>query len=90
MISINKYGWTPLHAACYFGRLHIVKYLIEELGSDPSASNLNGWHALIFTVMGGSETEASIIQYLIRTGRSIPDKKDSSENTALTYARSIQ
>ena len=27
--KINKFGWTPLHAACYFGRLEIVKYLIE-------------------------------------------------------------
>jgi len=51
--KLNKFGWTPLHAACYFGRLDIVKFLIEEEQADPNESNSNGWHSLIFAVMGG-------------------------------------
>ena len=25
---LNKYGWTALHAACYFGHIDIVEYLV--------------------------------------------------------------
>lgn len=27
---LNKFGWTALHAACYYGRLSFVKYLIAK------------------------------------------------------------
>ena len=50
---LNKYGWTALHAACYFGRLPIVEYLIESNNCDFNLQNPNGWHSLIFAVMGG-------------------------------------
>ena len=43
-----------MHAACYFGRLDIVKYLVEEDNADPNEKNPNGWHGLIFAVMGGN------------------------------------
>ena len=52
-LRLNKFGWTPLHAACYFGRLDIVKFLVEEGHADPNDQNSNGWHSLIFAVMGG-------------------------------------
>jgi ankyrin repeat protein len=26
--TLNKHGWTALHAACYFGRVEMVHYLI--------------------------------------------------------------
>ena len=62
-LSLNKYGWTPLHAACYFGKTDIVKYLIEEKGADPNLSNDNGWHSVIFAVMGGTGYE--VLKYLL-------------------------
>jgi ankyrin repeat protein len=52
--SLNKYDWTPLHAACYFGRLEIVKYLVETHHVDVNAQNAYGWHSLTMTVMGSS------------------------------------
>jgi hypothetical protein len=41
-----------MHAACYHGKLDIVKYLAEVCGCDPNVANFNGWNALTFAVMG--------------------------------------
>ena len=42
-----------MHAACYFGRLEIAIFLIEHDHADPNEVNPNGWHSLIFAIMGG-------------------------------------
>lgn len=86
-IIINQYGWTPLHAACYFGRLDIVKYLIECENFDPNDENLNGWHSLIFAVMGGHG--AKVVEYLMTVNQIKIDHHDVYGKNALTYAESI-
>ena len=53
-LTLNKYGWSALNTACYFGRLDMVKYLVEEHRSDPNHRNSNGWHSLIFALMGST------------------------------------
>lgn len=60
--EINKYGWTPLHAACYFGHIHIVKYIVNELDGDVNKRNENGWNSLIFAVMGA---HIDVIDFLL-------------------------
>ncbi|CDW89562.1 ankyrin [Stylonychia lemnae] len=84
---INKFGWTPLHAACYFGRLSIVIYLIEQDHADPNEVNPNGWHSLIFAVMGGHGSE--IVEYLLKKTITDPLLTDEKGNNALAYAKSI-
>jgi Ankyrin repeats (many copies) len=71
-LPLNKYGWTALHAACYFGHLDLIRYLIEVQSCDPNETNQNGWHALIFAVMGSTiyshykaDSAEAIVSYLI-------------------------
>ena len=52
-VPLNKYGWTALHAACYYGHINIVRYLVSVHYADVNATNHNGWHSLIFAVYGG-------------------------------------
>jgi ankyrin repeat protein len=77
-LPLNKFGWTALNAACYFGQLEIIKYLCEDQILDPNATNQNGWHSLIFTLMGSSiysrfnySAAENIINYLL----SVPNIK---------------
>ena len=86
-MRINKFGWTALHAACYFGRLDIVQYLIEEEQANPNEVNPNGWHSLIFSVMGGNGFE--VITYLLNLNLVNINYTDSSGKSALNYAESI-
>jgi len=37
----DKYGWTPLYTASYYGRFEIVKYLVEH-GADINAKDNDG------------------------------------------------
>ena len=83
-MKLNKYSWSPLHAACYFGKLDIVKFLIEEESASPNDINTNGWHSLIFCVMGGKGHE--VISYLLSKNIVNINIKDSSGKDALNYA----
>ena len=60
--ALNRYGWTALHAACYFGHISLVRYLIIDQCADVNAVNINGWHSLIFAVYGG---HLDIVDYLL-------------------------
>jgi ankyrin repeat protein len=71
-LPLNKFGWTALNAACYFGQFEIIKYLCEDQNLDPNATNQNGWHSLIFTIMGSAiyshfnySAAENIINYLL-------------------------
>lgn len=59
---LNKYGWTSLHAACYFGHLDIVDYLVTKMHADVNVTNSNGWHSLIFAVYG---RHLDVVDFLI-------------------------
>ena len=60
---------------------------MEEEHADPNEKNPNGWHSLIFAVMGGHGT--SIVEYLIHHTITDPNLVDEKSNNALVYATSI-
>eukprot|EP00349_Pseudokeronopsis_sp_Brazil_P006421 CAMPEP_0202963564 /NCGR_PEP_ID=MMETSP1396-20130829/7574_1 /ASSEMBLY_ACC=CAM_ASM_000872 /TAXON_ID= /ORGANISM="Pseudokeronopsis sp., Strain Brazil" /LENGTH=119 /DNA_ID=CAMNT_0049684897 /DNA_START=91 /DNA_END=450 /DNA_ORIENTATION=+ len=60
--ELNGHGWAPLHEACYYGHLNIVKYLVEDQQADVNSANVNGWHSLTFAVLGG---QIEIVDYLL-------------------------
>jgi len=83
---LNKYGWTPLHAACFFGKIDIVQHLVTRLQADPNRQNSNGWHALIFALFGG---HLDVIDYLLFETRADPSLTDANHRTALAIAEEL-
>ena len=97
-IQINKYGWTSLHAACYFGSLDLVQYLVEDQCADPNIQNSNGWNSLIFAVIGAADKNSgvsqeedytSIVDYLIESTNVDINLRDNSGYDVLAYAKNI-
>ena len=80
---LNKYGWTALHAASYFGQIEIVKYLVEDLDINVNQTNVNGWHSLIFAVYGG---QLEVIDFLLFEAGVDDQLEDKEQKTALTIA----
>ncbi len=39
-------GANALIRACHYDRLHIIRYLIEDIDVDPNPSNKNDWSAV--------------------------------------------
>eukprot|EP00347_Sterkiella_histriomuscorum_P022351 403330787 len=83
---LNKYGWTALHSACYFGHLEIVQFLTQHCEADVNAINSNGWHSLIFAIFGG---HLDIIDYLLYETEVNEDLLDIQERSALKIAQQI-
>ena len=84
-IKLNRFGWTPLHTACFFGQLKLVQYLVQIENADVNETNINGWHSLIFAVYGG---HLDVVDYLlyetdvlvqIRDSRNQRNAKDIAE-----------
>jgi hypothetical protein len=75
----------------------MVHYLTQEsFGLDIMQTNLNGWHCLIFTVMGSTghsiedlKNYEDILDFLINKKSADSLKKDNSSKDALYYAQKI-
>jgi ankyrin repeat protein len=77
----DKYGWTPLHTACYYGHLHIVKFLLTQGVNINTKDNL-GCTPLHRAVQSGHLT---LIQFLLINGAN-PNLQNHNGNTALHWA----
>lgn len=42
-LGVNKYGKTPLHESAQFGRLEVVKFLLETVGIRPDCLKQGDW-----------------------------------------------
>mmetsp|Transcript_7761 Transcript_7761/g.5821 ORF Transcript_7761/g.5821 Transcript_7761/m.5821 type:complete len:142 (+) Transcript_7761:20-445(+) len=80
---INSYGWTLLHCACYFGKEHILKFLVDEENSDINITNKNGWHGLTFAVLAG---HLHIVDYLLFDTEVTFEMKDKDKKSAFDHA----
>ena len=76
-------GWTSLLYASFFGRLEVVKYLIETCHVDTGARAYDGQTALHCATGNGS---LGIVIYLIETCFVDKDVKDNDGHTALHCA----
>ena len=76
-------GWTTLLYASFFGRLEVVKYLIETCHVDTGAKAYDGQTALHNASGNGS---LGIVIYLIETCFVDKDVKDNDGHTALHCA----
>jgi ankyrin repeat protein len=59
---LNKYGWTPLHAAAYKGNTTLVKYLLEK-GADKDRHNCSGMSPKMLATEAG---HTEVIQLMER------------------------
>lgn len=85
--SINKYGMTPLHAACFHGHYECVQILLDA-GADaniPSATP-NFKFPLHLAV---TRLHKDIVELLILRGRADPGLKDYRGQTPLDIAREL-
>ena len=56
----DRYGVTPIHYTCSWGRLEIAKYLVNEGHCDPNARNSYG-----STPLHHAYNKEEVAQYLI-------------------------
>ena len=81
-------GYNCLHAACYFGHVDMVQYLIEECQMDPSASTSKAHfysktNSLHIASQYGHEP---LVDYLLDKRKMDPSRPDGNGNTALHLA----
>ena len=63
--TVDRYGWTPLHAAVFRGHEEIIQLLLAA-GADPNAGDQQyGWTPLHYTASFGCE---EIVQLLLAAG----------------------
>ena len=73
-ISGGQCGQTPLHTAAECGHLHIVKYLTDEQGCNPSCLNdlkhtplhFAAWNGHITQVSSGLTFLANVSTFMLR------------------------
>ena len=76
-------GWrdtTPLYCACESGQLHIVKYLVEELGADCYSQYDGGFTLLHIAASFGT---LDVVKYLIEEQNCATEPKNKEGNTPL-------
>ncbi|XP_064389430.1 serine/threonine-protein phosphatase 6 regulatory ankyrin repeat subunit C-like [Halichondria panicea] len=72
----------PLHRACLFGYLEIVKALVEA-GADPERKNKEGLSPVHYAASNGHK---ELLVYLIRDCKASANTRDQFNNTPLHYA----
>ena len=77
--------WTTLYQSCHAGELPVVKYLVEELRSDPKRVNANAekLSPLHYACCGG---HVDVVKYLIETCHCDTNCVDKNGRTPLHHA----
>ena len=67
-------GWTPLHYACYYGKLNIVEHLLNDIGSNPNVADHSGITPLQLACYcdGSDELALKVVTYLITVAKCNP------------------
>ncbi|GAV07188.1 hypothetical protein RvY_17059 [Ramazzottius varieornatus] len=76
--GVTSTNSTPLRAACYDGRMQIVRFLVEN-GADLEIANRHGHTSLMIACYRG---HIQIVKYLLERGASV-NRKSIKGNTAL-------
>ena len=79
--SANKYGFTPLLIATYYGHTSLVKYLVEN-GAVVDRQDNRGWTSLMYAAY---YNYTEIAKILLEHNASVTIK-NSEGKTALDYA----
>lgn len=84
----NELGYTGLHYACFYGKIKIVKYLIEELGADLEMMNLSNSTPFLVAV---ENNQYNVVKYLLNIADiSIFDKFGYNALHKAIYNNNIQ
>lgn len=59
-IYLNKFEWTPLHAAAYKGNIQLVEYLLSK-GANKEAINKSGYTPTMLAEMNGHHEVVNIL-----------------------------
>jgi ankyrin repeat protein len=59
-IFLNKFEWTPMHAAAYKGNVEIIKYLLSK-GANVSAVNNSGYTPIMLAQRSGHKEVIEIL-----------------------------
>ena len=70
-------GWTPIHAAAWYGHADIVKFLANSTNIDVNAADSEGWTPIYFAAMGGHSEVIKILAPLADHDPNIPNKYGS-------------
>ena len=63
--------------------MHIVRYLVEQKKADVNSSSKDGWHSLMFAVIGG---HVDVIDFLIYETKVDLDRQDKFNMNAKELA----
>jgi len=72
-VNAERYEWTPLHYAAYYGYKEIVELLIAK-GADADVKSVDEWTPLHYAAEGGYK---KIIELLIAKGANVNAKSKS-------------
>ena len=80
----NKKGTTPLHYACFFGNIEVIKSLIE-FGADIMAETEKGLNVLHYAAQG-NQPNTLVYLYLFHKDNIFLEKPDNGGSTPLHWA----
>ncbi len=87
--DLDKWGWTALHWATYYGNTDIALWLIDS-GADVNAKTLKGYGryepGITPLILAAYYGHAEVLQALLKKGAD-PAVKDATGHVALDYAR---
>mmetsp|Transcript_28847 Transcript_28847/g.73977 ORF Transcript_28847/g.73977 Transcript_28847/m.73977 type:complete len:306 (-) Transcript_28847:107-1024(-) len=76
-------GWSLLHYACFEGFIEAARFLVEDVGCDPSARSDDGFTPARCAAAGG---HVPILEFLREKGVKLAQERDNNDVTLLEVA----